>query len=181
MPPTRPVPPGAKDSPAPPPSPRTLPLAREAFLAAVRRDTPGTDLPRYAAVLDALLAWSAARPGRLAFRADPTTAADLRFGPANGTGVLWAARPVRGGAPTLEIATGAGASLAEADRARIMATLNAHSRAVLAPGDRLRIGFGALKNPAALAAVLAVLDDLLGGTGGAGTPAAAAAVPPERA
>jgi hypothetical protein len=162
MPPTRAARPVANDDPAPPAprAPRALPLAREAFLAAVRRDTPGTDLARYAAVLDALLAWSAARPGRLAFRAEPTTGAELRFGPAHGAGVLWVARPVRGGAPTLEIAPGS-ALLADADRARVRAALNAHSRAVLAPGDRLRIGFGALKNAAALAAVLALLDDLL--------------------
>jgi hypothetical protein len=182
MPPTRSAPAVPHDPAAAPPAPRTprtLPLAREAFLAAARRDTPGTDLPRYAAVLDALLAWSATRPGRLTFRTEPTAAADLRFGPANGAGVLWAARPTRGGAPTLEIAPG-GASLSGEARARAVATLNAHSRAVLAPGDRLRIGFGALKNAAALAAVLALLDDLLGPPDGAPT-AGAAAAPPARA
>jgi hypothetical protein len=44
-----------------------------------------------------------------------------------------------------------------------METLNAHSRAVLVEGDRLRIGFGALKNAAAQAAVLALMEELLTG------------------
>jgi hypothetical protein len=43
----------------------------------------------------------------------------------------------------------------------VMQTLNAHSRAALVEGDRLRIGFGALKNAAAQAAVLALMDQLL--------------------
>ena len=46
-----------------------------------------------------------------------------------------------------------------------MQTLNAHSRAVLVEGDRLRIGFGALKNAAAQAAVLALMEQLLAGNG----------------
>ena len=33
---------------------RSLPAAREAFIAAITRDTPGTDLPRYVAVLEIL-------------------------------------------------------------------------------------------------------------------------------
>lgn len=164
MPPTRPLASAPHDLPASSRAsraPRPLPLAREAFLAAARRDTPGTDLPRYTAVLDALLAWSAARPTQLAFRADAASADAIRFGRAGDAGVFWAARPTRGGAPTLEIAPPTGASLCDASRARVMATLNAHSRAVLTAGDRLRIGFGALKNAAALSAVLALLDDLL--------------------
>ena len=31
---------------------RSLPLAREGFIAAIQRDTPGSDLPRLVAVLD---------------------------------------------------------------------------------------------------------------------------------
>jgi hypothetical protein len=158
------MPPASKDVAATPRAPRalrTVPGAREAFLATVRRDTPGTDLARYTAVIDALLAWSAERPSQLAFRADATAADTISFGRTGAGGVFWAVRPARGAAPTLEIAPPAGASLADPDRARAMDTINAHSRAVLAPGDRLRIGFGALKNAAALAAVLALLDSLL--------------------
>jgi hypothetical protein len=46
-----------------------------------------------------------------------------------------------------------------------METLNANSRQVLVEGDRLRIGFGALKNPAAREAVLALMERLLVGAG----------------
>ncbi len=162
----------APTTPQPPPPARpqrTLPRAREAFVAAVRRDTPGTDLPRYVAVLDALLAWTAARPSELAFRADTGPDDGISFGRVAAKGVLWSVRPVRGDAPTLEIAPPAGAALTAGGRAQAMATLNANSRAVLADGDRLRIGFGALKNAAALAAVLALLDDLLA-AGGAAAP-----------
>lgn len=165
---SRPTAPAPTSAPA---APRTLPLARAAFLEAVRRDTPGTDLPRYQAVLDALLAWSAARPARLRFRADPGPAGVLRFASPATDAVVWTARPVRGGAPMLELATPAGSgggTPTAADRARAAAataTLNAHANVVLADADRLRISFGALKNAAALAAVLALVDDLLDGHG----------------
>jgi hypothetical protein len=43
----------------------------------------------------------------------------------------------------------------------VLETLNAHSRAVLVEGDRLRIGFGALKNAAAQSAVLRLMERLL--------------------
>lgn len=140
---------------------RTISLARDAFIDAVRRDTPGTDLPRYVAVLDALLTWSAARPTQLAFRAHAGAKSGISFARTGETGVFWSARPVRGDAPTLEIASPTGASLTAEARDRVRATLNANSRAVLVDGDRMRIGFGALKNSIALNAVLALLDDLL--------------------
>jgi hypothetical protein len=164
--------PATTPPPAAPREPRTLPIAREALVAAVRRDTPGTDLPRYVEALDALLAWSTARPAALAFRPDAAAGGGISFGRVGTKGVFWSVRPVRGAAPMLEIAPPAGTSLTDEGRAQAMATLNAHSRAVLADGDRLRIGFGALKNAAARAAVFALLDDLL-----AATDAAAAATP----
>ncbi|GJG87319.1 hypothetical protein tb265_25000 [Gemmatimonadetes bacterium T265] len=147
--------------PTPASPPRTLPLAREAFVAAIRRDTPGTDLPRFVAVLDDLLAWSTARPGQLAFRGGAGPADVLRFARAGATAAFWTVRAARGGAPTLEIAVPAGYAGAVENRARATATLNAHARTVLAGDDRLRIGFGALKNEAARTAVLALLDELL--------------------
>ena len=49
----------------------------------------------------------------------------------------------------------------DADRETVLQTLNAHSREVLVEGDRLRIGFGALKNAAAQTAVLALMEQLL--------------------
>ena len=150
---------------------RTLSRAREAFVDAVRRDTPGTDLPRYMAVLDALLAWSAAHAEELAFRAGAGAKNGITFTRAGTTVAFWSARAVRGDAPALEIASPTGSSLTDEARAHVRTTLNAHSRIVLDDGDRLRIGFGALKNGVALTAVLALLDDLLtdgttGTTGG---------------
>lgn len=156
--PTRNQPPAPTAAPR---APRTLPAAREALVAAIRRDTPGSDLPRYVAILDDLLAWTASRSARLVFRTDATAGDSVSFGRDGTKVVFWSVRPTRGNAPTLEIAPPAGGSLTPAGRARATATLNAHSRAVLADGDRLRIGFGALKNAAARAAVLALLDDLL--------------------
>src|SRR5690348_12660477 len=85
--------------------PRTLSSAREAFVDAVRRDTPGTDLPRYVAVLDALLAWSATHAEELTFRAGAGAKNGITFTRAGTTVALWSARPVRGDAPALEIAS----------------------------------------------------------------------------
>ena len=45
-----------------------------------------------------------------------------------------------------------------------METLNAYSREALSETDRLRIGFGALKNGAALAAVTSLLGETLAST-----------------
>jgi hypothetical protein len=139
---------------------RTLPLAREAFVAAITQDTPGTDLPRFVAVLDALIAWSVARPRLLAFRAAAGKGV-VSFSRAGEKGPFWSAQVTRGVGPRLEIHLPSASALDDAQRARVMQTLNAHSRAVLVEGDRLRIGFGALKNAAAQAAVLALMDRLL--------------------
>jgi hypothetical protein len=140
---------------------RTLPVAREAFVAAVAQDTPGTDLPRLVAVLDALIAWSVARPGLLAFRAAERRNDVVSFERVGSKAVFWSAQVTRGTGPRLEIHIPAGHSLSAEDRATVMETLNAHSRQVLVEGDRLRIGFGALKNAPAQAAVLAVMEHLL--------------------
>ncbi len=152
--------------------PRTLPLARDAFVATIQRDTPGSDLPRLVAVLDALLAWSAAHPTAVTFRGDDGPADVISFAWAGESTVFWSVRHVRGGAPTLELAPPAGRWLTDAGRAHALETLNAHSREVRADGDRLRIGFGALKNADALAAVLALLDALLAANTRSGAPQA---------
>ncbi len=143
---------------------RTLPAAREAFVAAVTQDTPGTDLPRLVAVLDALIAWSVARPGQLAFR--PATAGKgvVSFSRVGAKGAFWSAQVTRGTGPRLEIHLPSADALDDARRAMVMQTLNAHSRTVLVEGDRLRIGFGALKNVAAQEAVLALMEQLLAGS-----------------
>lgn len=143
---------------------RTLPSAREAFVAAVARDTPGTDLPRYVAVLDALIAWSAARPDALEFRARESRKNVVSFSRTGSRAVFWSAQVTRGEGPRLEIHLPSADALDDARQASVMRTLNAHSRAVLVEGDRLRIGFGALKNDAARKAVLALMEQLLAGS-----------------
>jgi hypothetical protein len=142
---------------------RTLPAAREALVAAITRDMPGTDLPRYVAVLDALLAWSAARPALLEFRAGEGRKDVVSFARVGTNAVFWSVQVTRGVGPKLEIHTPSGRPLSAEERARVLETLNAHSRAVLVEGERLRIGFGALKNAAAQSAVLALMDALLAG------------------
>ena len=141
---------------------RTLSSAREAFVAAVTRDTPGTDLPRLVGVLDALVAWSVARPALLDFRADEGRKDVVSFSRAGSkAAVFWSAQVTRDVGPKLEIHTPSGRPLSDDERATVVRTLNAHSRTALVEGDRLRIGFGALKNAAALAAVLALMERLL--------------------
>ena len=77
---------------------RTLSSARDAFVEAVRRDTPGTELPRYVAVLDALLAWSAARSAQVTFRADAGAKNGIR--PLNRPPRKGSARPGRSNPPS---------------------------------------------------------------------------------
>ena len=140
---------------------RTLPTARDAFVAAIQRDTPGPDLPRLVAVLDTLIAWSVARSGLLAFRGDERRSDVVSFELAGPKVVFWSAQVTRGTGPRLEIYPPTGRALSADERATVMQTLNAHSREVLAEGDRLRIGFGALKNAAATTAVLNLMQQLL--------------------
>jgi hypothetical protein len=142
---------------------RTLPDAREAFVAAIKQDTPGTDLPRYVAVLDAFITWSEARPELLAFRTESGRSPVISYELVESKVVLWSAQVTRGAGPRIEIHPPSGRGLSDEERETVMQTLNAHSRQVLAEGDRLRIGFAALKNAAALKAVLGLLEQLLAG------------------
>lgn len=143
---------------------RTLPEARDAFVAAIKQDTPGSDLPRLVAVLDALIAWSVARPDLLAFRTDASRSPTVGFERVGSKVVFWSAQVTRGAGPKLEIYPPTGRSLSDEERETVMQTLNLHSREVLVEGDRLRIGFGALKNAAAQADVLALMEQLLAGS-----------------
>jgi hypothetical protein len=140
---------------------RTLPSARKALVDAIARDTPGSDLGRLVKVLDTLIAWSVARAGRLTFRTDAKRSDVLAFDLEGTRTVFWSAQVTRGAGPVLELYPPTGASLRAEDRAMVLQTLNAHSRRALADGDRLRIGFGALKNDAARTAVLALMTQLL--------------------
>src|SRR5205814_1395686 len=67
----------------------------------------------------------------------------------------------RGDAPKLEIYPPTGRSLSVESRAKVMDLINAHTRDSLEEKDRLRIGFGALKNNAALTAVTGMLAELI--------------------
>lgn len=134
--------------------------ARAMFIDAARRDTPGSDLPRYVAVLDAILAWTAARADQLVFSSSGPRPGLIRFERAGTKALLWSARTTRGGPPTFEIHV-VSSEVSGTRRAEAMRTLNAYSRDPFADSDRLRIGFGALKNAGALAAILALLDRLL--------------------
>lgn len=148
---------------APAPLPEGIAGLRAGFLAAVARDTPGSDLVRYTAVLDELLAWVAARPDRVVASAATGSSGAIAFAPAAGTsGPRWSVRPVRGEGPVVEVLPASGADQDEVSD-RVRALFNAHSRAVLGPDARPRIGFGALKNADARAALLGLLDELLDG------------------
>ena len=139
----------------------TLQSTREALVAAIARDTPGVDQRRLIKVLDALIAWSVARAARLSFRTDAKRSDVLAFELEGTRTVFWSTQVTRGVGPVLELYPSAGASLGEDVRAMVRQTLNAHTRHELGDGDRLRIGFGALKNDAARAAVLALMAQLL--------------------
>ena len=107
---------------------RTLPLAREAFLAEINRETTGTERPRFAVVLDALIEWSVARPELLAFRADDGPSIGVSFERVGSKVVFWSARVMRGKVPKLEIDPPTGRSLRCEDRDKVMQTMNAISR-----------------------------------------------------
>lgn len=140
---------------------RTLSAAREAFVATIARDTPGVDGTRLVRVLDALIGWSVARGARIAFRGEDARDDVMAFELVDTRAVFWSAAAARGASPTLEIIPRAGLSGRAEERARVLETLNLHSRAALVSGDRLRIGFGALKNDGAREAVLALMAELL--------------------
>ena len=145
---------------------RTLPAAREVFVAAMKRETTGAELSRLVAVLDALIKWSVARPQKLAFQ-DDSSPGVLAFQCVGSKEVCWSVRTARGDAPKLEIYPPNGRSLSAETRAKVVETLNAHARLALTENDRLRIGFGALKNANALAAVTTLLGELLASNGAA--------------
>ena len=140
---------------------RTLPAAREAFVASMKRETSGTELTRLVAVLDALIKWSVARPQALSFNDGESPSGTLSFHCAGSKTLCWSARVTRGDAPRLDLYPPTARSLSPETRARLIETLNAHSREQLATEDRPRIGFGALKNGAAFQALTTALGDIL--------------------
>ena len=139
----------------------SLSLARDGFVAALKREASGAEHARMVAVLDALLAWSLARPTQVAFRVDDRPKAVLTFERVGSKTVVWSARVIRGEGAKLELSSATGRSLSDESRAMVLQTLNAHSRVVLVDGDPLRISFAALKNTEGRAAVLALMERLL--------------------
>jgi hypothetical protein len=140
---------------------RTLPIARDAFITAMNRDTAGSDRPRYTAVLDAMIEWSLARPDRLRFRDDESSKGVVSFQRVGSNVVFWAARPMRGTGPKIELLPRAASVLPEDKLASAREAINACSREILEDTDRLAIGFGAMKNPVAREAVFTLMDELL--------------------
>lgn len=141
--------------------PPTLALARDAFIDRMNRETAQVERPRMVAVLDAVIAWSAQRPAQVRFRADENSKGIIRFECVGTRSVLWAATPRHEGVPVLELLPGATRLLSEEEKETAAATLGAHTSKAQDASGRLNIGFGALKNQAALSAVLGLLDELL--------------------
>jgi hypothetical protein len=139
---------------------RTLTDARDTFVTAMKRETTGTELARLVGVLDALIKWSVARPQKLTFQSESGPGV-LAFQCVDSKQVCWSARVTRGDAPKLELYPPSGRTLSPETRAKVVEIINAHVRQPLTENERLRIGFGALKNASALAAVTALLGELL--------------------
>ena len=75
---------------------RTLPDARDAFIAAMKRETSGAELARLVGVLDALIKWSVAHPKTVSFRAADSAAGVIAFECIDTKSILWSARVARG-------------------------------------------------------------------------------------
>lgn len=140
--------------------PPTLSTAREEFIRHMYRDNVVADRPRLLAVLDAVLAWSAAHPDLVRFRPDDNTKGVIRFEDVGTGTVFWAATPRRQNSPLLQILPGSARLLTDEERADAVTRLNSCTRESN-PADRMQVGFGALKNPAGRAAVLELMDELL--------------------
>ena len=139
-----------------------VPEFRQTFATMIGRDTSHTELSRHIAVLDVLLAWAAAPRRRLVPRVSGTKADAVFFDHADARIALFVVRVSRSAGATLEICPTTGRTLSADDLATVLVTLNGCSRgAALVQGDRLRIGFGALKNVAAREAVCGLMAELL--------------------
>ena len=82
---------------------RTLPIARDQFVAAIARDTHAVEQPRLVAVLDALIAWSNKHPTLLKFREEEDTPGTIAFERVGSKMIVWAASPRRQDVPRLEL------------------------------------------------------------------------------
>jgi len=140
---------------------RTLPDARDQFVKAIARDTHAVEQPRLVAVLDALIAWSNKHPTLLKFREEEDTPGTIAFERVGSKMIVWAASPRRQDVPRLELVPKALKTISAENREKLVTMLNAHMREPLLPDEKLRIGFSALKNAAALAAVQTAVEQLI--------------------
>jgi hypothetical protein len=140
--------------------PPLLSTAREEFIRQVYRDNLVAERPRLLAVLDAVIAWSAARAEFIRFRPDDNGKGVIRFEDIATGAVFWVATPRRQNVPMLQLLPGSARFLTDEERSDIVTRLNSHTRE-LNPAGRMHISFGALKNPAGRADVLALMGELL--------------------
>ena len=140
--------------------PTTLSTAREEFIRHMYRDNVVAERPRLLAVLDAMIAWSAARAEFIRFRPDGKGQGVIRYED-NATGnVFWVASPRRQNSPLLQLMPGSSRSLTDDERADAVTRLNSYTREEN-PTGRMHISFGALKNVAGREAVLELMGELL--------------------
>ena len=140
--------------------PTTLSTAREEFMRHMYRDNVVADRPRLLAVLDAVIAWSAARADFIRFRPDESGKGVIRFEDTATGNVFWVATPRRQNSPMLQLMPGSARLLTDDVRADAVTRLNSYTREEN-PLGRMHISFGALKNVAGRAAVLELMEELL--------------------
>jgi hypothetical protein len=140
--------------------PPTLASAREEFIRHMYRDNVVAERPRLLAVLDAVIAWSAAHSELVRFRPDDNTKGVIRFEEVATNTVFWTATPRRQNSPLLQLLPGASRLLTDEERLEAVTRLNSFTREEN-PAERMHIGFGALKNPAGRAGVFELMEELL--------------------
>jgi hypothetical protein len=140
--------------------PATLSSAREEFIRHMYRDNVVAERPRLLAVLDAVIAWSAAHSELVRFRPDDNTKGVIRFEEVATNTVFWTATPRRANSPLLQLLPGGARLLSDEDRTDAVTRLNSFTREAN-PAERMHIGFGALKNLEGRAAVLELMEELL--------------------
>jgi hypothetical protein len=140
--------------------PATLATARQEFIEHMYRSNTVSERPRLLAVLDAMIAWSAARPELVRFLPDDNTKGAIRFEEATTHTVFWMATPRRDNTPLLQLLPGSSRRLSDDERSEAIARLNARTREENT-ADRMHIGFGALKSLEGRTVVFELMDELL--------------------
>ena len=138
----------------------TLSTAREEFIRHMYRDNGVAERPRLLAVLDAMIAWSAARAEFIRFRPDENGQGVIRYEDTATGNVFWVATPRRQNSPMLQLMPGSARSLTDEVRSDAVTRLNSYTREEN-PTGRMHISFGALKNVAGREAVMELMAELL--------------------